>query len=57
MNVEHEMYDYTGNNRGLQNSTRLKEKFGNHTRKTFNRLNTKGSYTGNITHNAESTAF
>jgi hypothetical protein len=57
MNVEHEMYDYTGNNRGLQNSTRFKEKFGNHTRKTFSRLNTKGSYTGNITHNAESTAL
>jgi len=34
----------------------LKEKFGNCTRKTFDRFTTKDSYTWNITHNTESTA-
>ena len=33
-----------------------KEKFGIHTRKTFDRFTTKDSYTWNITHNTESTA-
>jgi hypothetical protein len=46
MNVENEMYDYTGNNGGHQNITRFKEKFGSHTRKTSIRLNAKASYTG-----------
>jgi hypothetical protein len=56
-NVEHEMYDYTGNNWNHRNSNkRLKEKFGNHNRKTFNIVTTKDSYTLNITHNTESTA-
>jgi len=35
---------------------KLKEKFGNCTRKTFDRLTTKDSYAWNITHNTESTA-
>jgi hypothetical protein len=57
MNVEHEMYDYTGNNWGHWNSNkRFKEEFGSHTRKTFNRFTTKGSCTWNITHNTESIA-
>ena len=42
MNVELEMCDYTGNNWSHQNSKkRFKEKFGNHTRKTFNRFTAK----------------
>ena len=35
---------------------RVKEKFGNYTRKTLDRFTTKDSYTWNITHNTESTA-
>ena len=35
---------------------KLKEKFGNCTRKTFDRFTTEDSYTWNITHNTESTA-
>jgi hypothetical protein len=36
------MYDYIGNNFGHRNSNeRFKEKFRNHTRKTFNRFTTK----------------
>ena len=35
----------------------LKKKFGNYTRKTFDRFTTKDSYTWNITHNTESTAM
>ena len=34
----------------------FKEKYGSHTRKTFNRFITKDSYTRNITHNTGSTA-
>ena len=34
----------------------LMEKFGNCTRKTFDRFTTKDSYTWNITHNKKSTA-
>ena len=34
----------------------LRKKFGNCTRKTFDRFTTKDSYTWNITHNTESTA-
>ena len=57
MNVEPEMYDYTSNNRSYLNSNKkLKEKFGNCTRKTLDRFTTKERYTWNITHNTESTA-
>jgi len=46
MNVELEMYDYTSNNWSHWNSNeKLKEKFGNCTRKTFDRFTTKDSYT------------
>ena len=56
-NVEPEMYDCTSNNWSHWNSNKkLKEKFGNCTRKTFDRFTTKDSYTWNITHNTESTA-
>jgi len=56
-NVEPELYDYTSNKWSHWNSNeRLKEKFGNCTRKTFDRFTTKDSYTWNITHNMESTA-
>ena len=34
----------------------LRKKFGSCTRKTFDRVTTKDSYTWNITHNTESTA-
>ena len=56
-NVEPEMYDYTSNNWSHWNSNeKLKEKFGNNTRKTFDRFTTNDSYTSYITHNTESTA-
>ena len=56
-NVEPEMNDCTSNNWSHWNSNeKLKEKFGNCTRKTFDRFTTKDSYTWNITHNMESTA-
>jgi len=56
-NVEPEMYACTSNNWSHCNSNKkLKEKFGNRTRKTFDRFTTKDSYTWNITHNTESTA-
>ena len=56
-NVEPEMYDCTTNNWSHWNSNKkLKEKFGNCTRKTFARFTTKDSNTWNITHNTESTA-
>jgi len=56
-NVEPEMYDCTSNNWSHWNSNdKLKEKFGNYTRKTLDRFTTKDSYTWNITHNTESTA-
>ena len=49
-NVEHEMYDCTGNNWSHQKSKkRFKEKFGSHNKKTFNRFPKKDSYTWNIT--------
>ena len=55
-NVEPEMYDYTSNNWSHWNcNEKLKEKFGNCTRKTFDRFTTKDSYTWNITHITEST--
>jgi len=57
-NVEPEMYDCTCNNWSHWNSNeKLKEKFGNYTRKTLDRFTTKDSYTWNITHNTESTAM
>jgi len=56
-NVEPEMYDCASNNWSRWNSNeKLKEKFGNCTGKTFDRLTTKDSYSWNITHNKESTA-
>ena len=55
--VEPEMYDCTSNNWSHWNcNEKFKEKFGNYTRKTFDRFTTKDSYTWNITHNTESTA-
>jgi len=52
-----EMYDYTSYNWSHWNSNeKLKENLGSCTRKTFDRFNTKDSYTWNITHNTESTA-
>ena len=56
-NVEHEMYDYTGNNWSHRNGNkRFKDKFVSHTSKTFNIFTTQDSCTWNITHNTESTA-
>jgi len=56
-NVEPEMSDCTSNNWSHWNSNeKLKEKFGNYTRKTLERFTTKDSYTWNITRNTESTA-
>ena len=56
-NVEHEMYDYTGNIWSHRNSNRrFREQFGSQNRRTFNRFTTKDSCTWNITHNTESTA-
>jgi len=50
--------DYTSNNWSHWNSNeKLKEKFGNYTRKILDRFSTKDSYTWNITHNTESTAM
>ena len=57
-NVEPEMYDCTSNNWSNWNSNeKLKEEFGNCTRKTLDRFTTKDSYTWNIIHNTESTAM
>lgn len=51
MDMEHEMYDYTGNNWSHQNSNkRFKEKCGVHIRKTLKGFPTKDSYTRNTTH-------
>ena len=50
-NVEPEMEDYISNNLShWKSNKRFKEKFGTHTRKTFNRFTNKDSCTGNITH-------
>jgi len=55
-NVETEMYDCTSYNWSHWNSNeKLKEKYGNCTRKTVDRFTTKDSHTWNITHNTEST--
>jgi hypothetical protein len=51
------MYDYTSYNWSHWNSNeKLKEKFGNYTRKAFDRFTTENICTLNITHNTESTA-
>jgi len=42
--------------RHWNSNEKLEEKFGNCTRKTFDRFTAKDSYTWNITHNTESTA-
>jgi hypothetical protein len=57
-NLEHEMYDYTGNNWTHRSSNKMfKEKFGKHTTETFNIFTKKTvSYTWNITSNTESAA-
>jgi len=53
-NVEPEMNDCTSNNWSHCNSNeKFKEKFGNCTRKTFDRFTKKDSYTWNITHNTK----
>ena len=45
VNVEPEMYDYTSNNRShWNNNEKLKEKFRNCTRKTFDRVTTRELY-------------
>ena len=57
INVEREMYNCTSNNWSHWNSNeKLKKKFGNCTRKTFNRFTTKDTHTWNVTRNTESTA-
>jgi flagellar basal body rod protein FlgB len=57
VNVEHEMYDYAGNNWSHRNNNkRFKQKFGSRTTKTFNRFTTKDSYTWNTTRNTERSA-
>ena len=46
-NVEHEMYDVTSNNWSHWNSNSwFQEKFGSHSRKTFNRFTTKAAVPG-----------
>ena len=56
-NVEYEMYGYIGSNGSRRKSDkRFKEKFGNHTRKVFNRFPTKDIYIRNVTHTTYSTA-
>ena len=56
-NVEPEMYDCTGNNWSHWNSNeKLKETFGSHNRRPFDRFTTKDSCTLDITHNTESAA-
>ena len=48
---------YTSNNWSHWNSNeKLKEKFGSYTKKTFDRLITKDSYTWTTTHNTECAA-
>jgi hypothetical protein len=57
MDLEHEMDDYTGSNLSHWNSNKsFKEKFGSHTGKIFNSFTIKDIYTGNITHNMDSTS-
>ena len=56
-NVEPEMYDCTSHWSHWNSNEKLKEKFGNYTRKTLDSFTTKDSYTWNITHNTESTVM
>jgi hypothetical protein len=54
---EEQACDKRHNNNNNNNVTKgFKEKFGSHTRKTFNRFSTSDSCTWNITHNMDSTA-
>jgi hypothetical protein len=56
-NVEHEIYDYTGNNWSHWNSNKMfKEKFVSHSSKTVSTFTTKDSCTWNIRHNTGSIA-
>ena len=48
--------DDDDDNNNNNNNKRPKEKFGIHTRKTFDRFTTKDSYTWNIIHDTECTA-
>jgi hypothetical protein len=51
-NVEHEMYERAGNNWKHRNSNmRFEEKFGGHSGKTLDMINSKISCTGNVTQN------
>ena len=53
-NVEHEVYDHTGNSWRHRNSSKtFEEKFGVHTRTTLDMIATNDSCTWNITHNTE----
>ena len=55
--MEHEVYDYTGNNWSQRSSNKtFKQAFGSHLRKTFNRLPEEDSFSWNITHSALSMA-
>jgi len=56
-NVKYEIYCYIGSNGSHRKSDKsFKEKFGNHTRKLFNRFTTKDSHIMNVTHKMDSTA-
>jgi hypothetical protein len=56
-NVEHGMFDYTGNNWSQRISNKsLKEKFGARIKQTFGRLAIQDRNTWNITHHTESAA-
>jgi len=55
--VEHEIYDYTGDNWSHRNGNKsFKEKFGGRTRKILNRFTTTDSCTWNVTHTTVNTA-
>ena len=56
--VEYKIYDSIASISSHWNSNeKLKEKFGNCTRKTFDRFTTKDNYIWNITHNTECIAM
>jgi len=56
--VKHDMYDGTSNNWShLNGNKRIIEKFGSHAGETCGRITTQDSYTWNITHSTESTAY
>jgi len=56
LKVKIQEFMYRNNWSHWNSNEKLKEKFGNCTRKTFDRFITKDSYTWNNTHNTESTA-